>query len=67
MSRNLVVTYKGTVSIKMPEIDPALVKDKVACSFRMLKDRAFDRSQVVYIRSSLCLSRGQLWNVDKGL
>ena len=24
-------------------------------------------SQVVYVRSSLCLSRGELWNVDKSL
>ena len=24
-------------------------------------------AQIVYIRSSLCLSRGQLWNVDRGL
>ena len=23
--------------------------------------------QIVYVPSSLCLSRGQLWNVDRGL
>ena len=24
-------------------------------------------AQIVYVRLSLCLSRGQLWNVDEGL
>ena len=35
-----------------------------------LKDYAFDSmldSMIVHVRSSLCLSQGQLWNVDKGL
>ena len=27
----------------------------------------FSTAEIVYISSSLCRSRGQLWNVDKGL
>ena len=40
---------------------------KLPVVLECLKDYAFDSADCLYVRSSLCLSRGQLWNVDKGL
>ena len=52
----------------MREIDPSHVKEttkKLLVVLECLKDRAFERAD--YVHSSLCLSRGQLCSVDKGL
>ena len=70
----LYINIKGT-SIKMSEIDPSHVKEitclvvntkKLVVVLEYLKDQTAT-VQIVYVRSSLCLLRGQLWNVDKGL
>ena len=62
-----VLGAKGTASIK---VDHSEVKEnivlpapwskwntkKAACSFRMLERSCFHTTQIVYVRSSLCLS-----------
>ena len=61
----------------MRQIDPSPVKEaSFTCSLVKIEYKKAARSlrmfvpstaHIVYACSPLCLSRGQLWNVDKGL